>query len=555
MKFGKKLLSLTMALILAVSVAIPALATGGPGEENEPGPGAVGAAPLVGGEDFAHADAGKIDLFKLDIAAYEAAQSQSRGITVVYVGNSPAGVQLQPADVVGWIYDSADSGKTKIADVTLGDLAALSNITFRIEEVVFSGNSADDRTDPAKYTLVSGGIDSYAQTNASGKIIWTGLPNSIYRVTEIANSTGTVLDKAQFLVSLPMVDPADATGATTTNQVYVYPKNRKTDGPDIEKEIDDSAASHNGNVIAYKLTADIPESIKSTQGQQNFVITDMVGSGLDFIQNSVTVYYLDNSNMPVVLTTTSPNQYDLAFAANPEKMTITLKQDGYSALAAVINTLNTKKLFVTYNAVVNMTDAEFADLGTEKDPVTNKAKLEFTNDDGYTYTPGEGEEIVDGIAALEIVKYDGATDVPGIGSTTTFLPGAKFKVYTALSGINVDLTSVLKNADGSEVELLTAADGTIIYNGLLAGTYYLVETQVPTGYKALSGYATVIITSQNVIENATVSTSVANYLDNGITLPSTGGEGTLLFVLIGAGLILAAGIVLVVSKKRSGKQK
>lgn len=550
MRVTKKIAAVFFALMLAVSVSLPAFAYAGTGS----GAG-TNTDPHVGSVDFGDTDNGIITLFKLDIAAFEKLKSVG-GDTAVFVGNAPTGASLASSDVVGQYYMTSDPS-TKF-NVTVSELAALSDITFQIEAVIFNNAKGnDDHTDPQNYaidTVVD--INSYAKTDSTGHIIWEGLPNGIYRVTELANSTGSAVDKSQFVISLPMVDPQDPTGTTTTNNVYVYPKNRLVEGPVVEKEIDDSAADHNGNVISYKLTAELPQNLKAIQGAQVYKITDTIGTGLDYKQSSVRVYYEDALNAPVYLVKDTDYSVTFTPASDPNIMVITLLSSGYTKLESVVaNAALADTLYVTYNAVVNMTDAEFAQIGVNKDPVSNKAQLDFTNDDGYAYTPDTDVVVADGVAAIKVIKYDGATDAPAVGSNTTYLPGAKFKVYTALNTLatDVDTATVLKDAGGNEVVLTTAANGTITYNGLLEGTYYLVETQVPTGYKALNGYATVVISTADVTANKTVSTSVANYLDNGLTLPATGSAGTVIFVVVGAALVLLAGVVLVASKKRGNK--
>ena len=112
--------------------------------------------------------------------------------------------------------------------------------------------------------------------------------------------------------------------------------------------------------------------------------------------------------------------------------------------------------------------------------------------------------------------------------------------------------------------------------GLDDGTYYLKETEAPTGYNLLSNEITVVIAAattngqtwtdgvaSSALTNLTVtadgtagtgdtSTGIAGITvanNKGSTLPETGGMGTTLFYVLGGGLVLVA-VVLLVTKKR-----
>lgn len=100
----------------------------------------------------------------------------------------------------------------------------------------------------------------------------------------------------------------------------------------------------------------------------------------------------------------------------------------------------------------------------------------------------------------------------------------------------------------------SAEDGTFNVKGLDAGTYYLKETNPPTGYSACPDTKIVISATHdeynvNLSGDSNLTNDIVNKKAGGITLPSTGGIGTTIFYVVGGGLMVAA-IVLLVTKKR-----
>ena len=105
--------------------------------------------------------------------------------------------------------------------------------------------------------------------------------------------------------------------------------------------------------------------------------------------------------------------------------------------------------------------------------------------------------------------------------------------------------------------------------GLNEGTYYLEETEAPTGYNKLTEPIEVEITAtasstsvseavkyKNLSEPSyTPATDATVKVLNkaGTQLPSTGGIGTTLFYVIGGGLMAVAAVLLVAKKRMNNK--
>lgn len=145
------------------------------------------------------------------------------------------------------------------------------------------------------------------------------------------------------------------------------------------------------------------------------------------------------------------------------------------------------------------------------------------------------------------------------------LLGAKFKLYTeATSGtvIRFNVTgnkddgftyTVDANGDTDEIDMTEVSNVKII--GLKNTTadfkYYLEETVAPEGYNKLAERKTVEIShfadGKAIAQTEAQNVSIENL--TGTALPGTGGIGTTIFYLIGAILVIGAGVVFVTRRR------
>lgn len=168
---------------------------------------------------------------------------------------------------------------------------------------------------------------------------------------------------------------------------------------------------------------------------------------------------------------------------------------------------------------------------------SNSDSLTYTNTYGQTSKPGDDTVYVYTFD-LPVFKYDGTTtDKTGLGNATF----------------------VLKKADGTEVatkvtSVEEGSKGKVTFEKLAAGTYTVQETKAPSGYNLNSTVYTVNISIDGVI---TVSVDgdpshvdQVEVPDYPVTVPQTGGMGTMMFYVGGAALIACAGVLLFVLKRK-----
>ena len=142
-------------------------------------------------------------------------------------------------------------------------------------------------------------------------------------------------------------------------------------------------------------------------------------------------------------------------------------------------------------------------------------------------------------------------------SSDTVLAGAHFKLYIktadavetqAATYEEVKVVKIDDNnyrvatANETGVEIVTVASGNIVVWGVDSDTYYLEETVAPEGYNLLA--------DKQEVKVDTANNTVADVLNkSGSELPSTGGIGTTIFYIIGAILVIGAGVVLVTRRR------
>lgn len=184
---------------------------------------------------------------------------------------------------------------------------------------------------------------------------------------------------------------------------------------------------------------------------------------------------------------------------------------------------------VTLTAILKDTAAS----GYNTTDNSNSDSLTYTNTYGQTSKPGDDTVYVYTFD-LPVFKYDGTTtDKTGLGNAT-------FE---------------LKTKEGTLIDTKTTdSSGNVTFAKLAAGTYTVQETKAPSGYNLNSSEYTVVISTTGIITvSVDGNSSEVNQVevpDYPVTVPSTGGMGTMMFYVGGAALIACAGVLLFVLKRK-----
>ena len=225
---------------------------------------------------------------------------------------------------------------------------------------------------------------------------------------------------------------------------------------------------------------------------------------------------------------------------------------------------------ITYTAVVT----EKADIDGKGN--TNKVTVTWTTKNGTEPGPGELKQ--------EETIYTYAIALKKVNNKGTALPGAvfEFPFYVKSTADATDGAYIYAGTNPGEDltnQITTPDSGVIVVKGVKSGTYEIKEVTAPAGYNKLTAPVTV-----KAVKTSQTSTHTTVYLDEngnttntqtektievkvdianiaatalvvvnkaGTELPSTGGMGTTIFYVLGAVLVVGAGVLLVTKKRMS----
>lgn len=442
------------------------------------------------------------------------------------------------------------SGVSEAGKTALGDAAAKAE-TLKTEDDAKTFAKA-----VAPYLTTSAGSSN---TVTDGTYVISGLAAGYYLVKDKDSS---LADKDDAYTSYILKVAGDTT---------VFPKSAK---PTVDKQVHDETADAEAEAtdgwgesadhainesFQFKLIANLPADTDfGAYEKYKVVFNDTMSAGVTF--ESIASVTVDG----VTLTS---EQYTATATAGQAGGSWTLTITDIKSIDGV-NLTNGADSVVIYNAHLN----ENAQVNHASGTTTNKNEvyLQYSNNPNAS---GESElgKTPEDIVWVFTYEVDN-TKVDATDSTKkTPLAGAGFKLYdstgtTEIGLIYDDTLSAYRPVKSGETAgEMTSANDTGVFNikGLDAGTYVLKETTVPSGYNKCAD-TTVVIKATHAEEasgasattNLSSDSNVTNTIENkqGSTLPETGGMGTTIFYVIGAILVIGAGVVLITRKRMSASK-
>lgn len=287
---------------------------------------------------------------------------------------------------------------------------------------------------------------------------------------------------------------------------------KKIENSDID---DSNTTAAIGSDVTFTLTADTVGS--STEKAKMYKLTDTMSAGLT---------YKEVKEVKVGTTVVSTDDYKVTQTGQTVDIEFTSSylSNGDSAF------YKADKVYVTYVATVNT--AALISIAGELKPNTNHVDLHYTNNMNVD-SDITGNTVNVYTLTLNVGKVDGNTKAP--------LAGATFK-----------LTS---DTDTTGTTLTTGEDGSVTFTGLKAGKYYVEETVAPEGYNINSKKFEITISTQGIVTGDNVKDNKLVVSDFPLSVPQTGGAGTVMFTIGGIALIACAGVLffVVMRKKKTSK--
>ena len=495
MKHARKLASLLLALVMVFALATTAFAqdvtvTGGTGS--------ITISNAAKGETYA--------IYKLFEATVNA-----DGSSIAYTGTIPASLSTYfTADKNGYISATADA--TDGENMSEGLKAALKTWTA----TATAAKTAESDGSALNFKELAYGY--YVVTTTQGDMLISvdsTMPNAT--IVDKNSSTPKDLTKAASSENVCIGDTVTYTVRFKTSNYYGAGTNAK-------------------EILSYTIEDTLPAFLTDVTvtsiSVNNDAIQDQTGATPQFDSNKkIVIDWYDEVNKQFL--------YD-----NGATVTIT-----YTAKV-------TDKAIIDGNGNTNDVTLKWTTKGSDQ-PVPSEIKEKETI---YTYA-----------IALKKVNNKGVA-----------LPGAIFEfpfyVHTTPDTTDGAYIYAGENAgEGLTNQITTPADGVIIVKGVKTGRYTITEFKAPDGYNKLTAPVTV-----EAVKTSSTTTSKTVYLDEkgdptnettaievkvenndiaatavvvvnkaGTELPSTGGMGTTLFYVLGAVLVVGAGVLLITKKRMS----
>ena len=423
---------------------------------------------------------------------------------------------------------------------------ALGNAAAKAETLKTEADAEAFAKEVAPYLTTAAG---FANTVTNGKYVISGLTAGYYLIKDQDGSlTGDNDSYTDYIIKVVGDTTATPKSDVPTVEKKVKDINDSTD--DAMTDWQDSADHDIDDSVPFQLKATLADNV-SSYTTYKVVFHDTLSKGLTY-----------NNDAKVFIDGTETNGFTITSTVNADgTTTLTVSCDDVKALGAG----NSSVITVEYTATLN----ENAVLGSAGNP--NEVYLEYSNNPNKS---GEGNNETGNTPKDVVIVFTYKTVISKVTKNPDYDPEVEgSEEYIPLAGAEFTLEKYNKKTDKWEAITVVKNDEgtTFTFSGLDDGNYRLTETKTPAGYNtvdpiyftitaehdvlsdnpaltSLSGNATTgELTFTPNTTNGSLSADVVNRA--GVTLPETGGMGTTLFYVAGAGLVLVA-VVLLITRKR-----
>ena len=437
---------------------------------------------------------------------------------------------------IQWGSGVTDEGKSALGDAS----TVAANLKSEAEAKSFANSSL------AKYLTLPTESTSVA---VNGSYTFDNLTAGYYLVKDKDGTQNNGGSYTSFIMKV--------TGNETVSTKLGVPTVEKkvkdiNDSSDSETEKwQDSADYDIGDLVPYQITGTMPSNIDSYTTYK-YVFTDTMSKGLTYTEK--------NAKIKIGETDVTKYFNEVVAKNTDDSTTVTWTCNNLRDIERDIENVTLNKdttVVVTYSAMLN----ESAAIGAAGNP--NTVYLTYSNNpnDGGK---GETGKTPDDKNIVFTYKVE-VNKIEKINNENKPLEGAGFKLQKKVNGEYQDIKTIGPKNDKQE-DITTFE-----FTGLDDGDYQLIESTTPAGYNTIAPIKFTISAEHSTTAdepslttlsgdatsgeatftpdttNGSLTTDVVN--QKGSTLPSTGGRGTTMIYIIGAALVVTAGVVLVMRKK------
>lgn len=438
---------------------------------------------------------------------------------------------------LGWKFVDEEEDESPIADAFVANLKA-TDADDAIQKLIDLGKFETTVNENASTGTINSSSELGAALTAVEQYATEELGVNRSTITGISSAGLYVIkvtsDDPNFTY-IPMLAYVQDTGSGNLQDVYVGAKGsdnvilKDLVNPDVDGSVSE------GDEVPYTASVVYPFYSADNTGKE-FSITDTLDNGT--FKGGTLVVSVEGESDPLEAGT----DYTVTDYEGQSQLVIDFSGTKYNADYAG------KKVTIEYTAIVGSGNEHLKnDIETNLDP--------------------EGDSVTSDEVAVKVIKTEDDAE--------TVISGAEFTIYEAVDQATEGYTTTedvsVVTRDGQAVNNMTlylkvaddvrttGNDGTVTFVGLDADkTYYVKETNAPTGYQLSEYYYAVGTTT----EAATSTDKVNVYNDfadltvineNLSSLPSTGGIGTTIFTIGGCAIMVTAAGLYFATRKKTEK--
>ncbi len=379
---------------------------------------------------------------------------------------------------------------------------------------------------------------AYTCKTGQGVVLTAGtttLADGYYLIVDTTSNVGE--GSAYNAALLQVVGNVDVQVKTGVPQVEKKVKDTNDSQVNSTTDWQDSADYDIGDDVPFQLKSTLPNNV-SVYDTYKLVFHDTLSEGLTYNKNAVV--RIDGNEV-------DSNQYDIECTTNDQGITsLTITFNNVLEAGAQDSSVVT----VEYTAKLN----NKGEIGSTGNP--NEVYLTYSNNPNDA---GEGTTPKD-----KVIVFTYKVVVNKVNEEGDPLLGAGFTLYK-------------KNSDGNYEpvggELTGNAMTQFTWSGLDDGDYKLSETTTPAGYNTIDDILFTVTAEHEILSDSPTLTSLSGNVSSGeatftsnssagslttnvenksgAILPETGGIGTTIFYVVGAILMIGAGVLLITRKRIS----